>query len=356
MMIFFFIILVAIALFLQKCGMEHAVNDVDADHEVDCRVVEPEESFSLKLSVENRGKRIIPFVKVQESLDGSFAIDASRISTTKDFRGMQKVSFTSWLLPGQRMERRVSLAVRQRGRYVIHGLSIHFGDFLGLREEVKPTGRFQEVVVAPKRFEGVSFDVILGGFLGDVSARRFIFEDPILTLGYSEYTGREPMKTISWAQSARRNMLLVKKPDYTLEPTVSILLNVESDLHSQTEIMETCFSMVRSVCETLERQNCRYSFVTNARLAGRMDEASSPIEGMGRSHFDGVMEQLGRATADPTMTFTMLLQKELQRQTSAGRILITPGGEELNDPYIERLREVAGGQMLRLTGKEVTLC
>ena len=54
----------------------------------------------------------------------------------------------------------------------------------------------------PRDWADSSADV-LSGFLGDVSVRRFIYEDPVLTTGFREYTGREPMKHISWTQSAR---------------------------------------------------------------------------------------------------------------------------------------------------------
>ncbi len=72
---------------------------------------------------------------------------------------------------------------------------------------------------------------MLGGVIGDISVNRFIFEDPMLTVGFSEYTGREPMRDISWTQSARLGRMMVKNYDHTVDLSVTILLNVQSVLN-----------------------------------------------------------------------------------------------------------------------------
>ena len=53
----------------------------------------------------------------------------------------------------------------------------------------------------PRRAASPSFDMLLGGMIGDISVNRFIFEDPMLTIGFSDYTGREPMRDISWTRA-----------------------------------------------------------------------------------------------------------------------------------------------------------
>ena len=54
---------------------------------------------------------------------------------------------------------------------------------------------------------------------------RFIMEDPVLRLGYRDYTGREPIKQISWTQTARMGRMMVSCQDYTVERTVTVMLN-----------------------------------------------------------------------------------------------------------------------------------
>ena len=194
--------------------------------------------------------------------------------------------------------------------------------------------------------------------MGDVSVRRFIMEDPVLTLGYREYTGREPMKMISWSQSARGMGLMVKKYDYTQEPAVSVLLNLESreeDKDLLEERTERCFSIARTVCSTLEDRSIQYNFATNAVIAGGMANLSSMNEGLGRRHFEGVLEALGRATN----SFSCSAEKLLQGSAAAGygsargHILITPDRTSLRPQVINRLREISGGNLLVIAAEEV---
>lgn len=59
---------------------------------------------------------------------------------------------------------------------------------------------------------------MLGGFLGELSVNRYLYEDPILTAGYRSYTSGDPMRSIAWKQSVQGQGLMVKKWDYTTEP------------------------------------------------------------------------------------------------------------------------------------------
>lgn len=355
MMIFFILFTVVIALLLQKHAIEKGFDALEGDHAPDKHLVEVEESVSIIITLRNLSRSIILFVKVKARFGDEFRVDGTAVFVSEDYRGMQNAEFTAWLHPRQELRRRIPVAMSKRGRYVLNEMILQCGDFLGLQEQTKLCGRFNEIVVAPKEIAMTQFDDVLGGFLGDVSARRFIFADPILTLGYSDYTGREPMKMISWTQSARRNTLLVKKSDYTLEPTVTVILNVDTDLQQKEEVLEACFSMARSVCTMLENRNLRYGFVSNARLAGGGSNQTSSEEGMGIHHYAGILEHLGRATYEYHMPMEHLLEQEVRRQTSAGRILITPGGNEMKTDRIDRLREAAGGNMLLLCGKEAML-
>lgn len=230
---------------------------------------------------------------------------------------------------------------------------ISSGDFLGLREQMKSYGRFHEVVVPPKECASERLEDMFGGFMGEVSVNRFIMEDPVLTLGYREYTGREPMKMISWSQSARGGGLMVKKYDYTLEPTVSVVLNVDGGENMSRDLLETSLSLTRSVCTMLEQKGVKYSFSSNSMLAGMPSDPGAVSEGLGQRHFAGILEHLGRATESHNVPFARLLEKEAQQGTAAGRILITPGAEEESERALDRLREASGGNLLVLRASEV---
>ena len=350
-MIIFLIILIALALVLQKVLIGKDLEWIEGDHRPDVQVVEPDETFHIRVSLKNKSRRFVPFLRVCERFEEG--VEPLEEAASRDVRGACSVEFTTWLRPRQGLTREIPAVIHQRGRYVLPQFQLHSGDFLGLNEEAKTCGRFNEVVVAPKEIAMEKLNDMFGGFMGEVSVSRFILEDPVLTLGYREYTGREPMKMISWSQSARTGDLMVKKYDYTMEPTVAVILNVDGGQLASEQQLEVCFSLARTVCSMLERRGVKYSFTSNSILAGAPSDPGATAEGLGQRHYMGILEHLGRATCTHHLSMERLLEKEINRGTAAGRILITPGSE--NEPVraVNRLREASGGNLLVLRASEV---
>lgn len=320
---------------LQLRSADALLKGLSADRWPECTLTEPGKPVMLHVTLENRGRWPVSYGAVRGNLPKT---------TEKDFH------FSTWLLPRHRQTRLVPMTFPERGRYVLNDLTVSCGDYLGMKEVKKSCGSFREVVVAPKPLAGLDADILVGGFLGDRSVRRFLLEDPMLTLGFREYTGHEPMKRISWTQSARSTNLIVKNNDYTVEPSVSVLLNVETDLPEKTPVLETCYRAARTVCEALEAQGIRYSFSTNALLYGYSRKVLG-IAGMGQGHLSSVLEYLGRASGERLFSLEELLERELQCCDAGGVILITPGGSETDAPLLRRLR--ADQSTLVLLGKEM---
>lgn len=354
MMIFFLVFAIVVAVVLQRVLLEKSLDAVEGDHRPDRRIVEPDEKFFIVVSLRNKGRWFVPFLRVREHLPAEIRLCEEAGSVTEELHGDRFVDFTTWLRPRQQIRKQIPVHIAKRGRYFTKQLSLYGGDFLGIDEQHKRCGRFNEIVVAPRRVDSVQLDDRFGGFMGDVSVSRFILEDPVLTLGYREYTGREPMKMISWAQSARGNGLMVKKYDYTLEPSVSVVLNVDTDRPDRKDLLETCYSIARTVCEQLEERGVKYDFITNAILSGDLSDHGAVGEGLGARHFQSVLERLGRATYATGMTVQRLLEKESQRATAtAGRIFITPAEDPAAAHGLARLHEAAGGSLLVLKAEEV---
>ena len=188
--------------------------------------------------------------------------------------------------------------------------------------------------------------MLLGGMIGDISVNRFIFEDPMLTIGFSDYTGREPMRDISWTQSARLGRMMVKNYDHTLDLSATVILNVEypKDIDFRPELIEKCFSAGRTVCEALEAKRIKYGVLTNATSSGALGLWSQVGDGLGRSHLMSILEGLGRATYSCTMPFSRLADLA-SRKNEDGRyyVVITPVMTNRDALAISRLKALKGG-------------
>lgn len=359
MMIFFVIFMVVLALIFQRRMSKSCLENIREDYWPDENIVEPDECFDLVISLQNVGKRDIPYVRVEAYFSKELKLQLEGSGVMKDVeRGGKRVSRSVWLRPYQEVQFQIPISIAERGLYVLPHPSVFGGDFLGLKEQRRIFERFREVVVAPKEVPDQELREVMGSFLGDCSVRRFLYEDPVLTVGYREYTGHEPMKMISWKQSVRGNGLMVKKYDYTMEPIISVILNVDSREDDKENLLERCFSLTRTICRTLEDKGIPYDFSTNARMTGElcicgnMEERKVP-EGIGPQHFAGVLECLGRASYDSSCSCDRLIEKvAVKFGMDRGKILITPGEDMLEGTAYSGLKDRPEGNFLIIRASE----
>lgn len=353
-MLIFVLILIAAAAALQYWSLAHALDGVEHHCAPGQRLAEPGEPFSLVNTVTNRSRRFVPFIQVAQQVPQELSLHGKGAQLSPQGKTIRSMEYSLYLMPRQTWQQQVLVSLPRRGRYVFTGATLQGGGFLGFNELTAYTDQNEEIVILPVPCGIPVLTDTLGGFLGDRSVDRYILEDPVLTLGFREYTGREPMKSISWTQSARSGQLMVKKYDYTLELTATVLLNVECDrAEGWEERLEACFSIARTVCETLEERRIPYRFVTNAAAAGAVALWSQVSDGLGAGHLSTVLEGLGRATYDPLRPFSHTLE-QTTRHVEQGRthILITPERDLRWQHSLSRLEQLSGARALILTPEE----
>ena len=74
----------------------------------------------------------------------------------------------------------------------------------------------------------------------------------MLIRGFREYTGREPLRSISWVQSARQSRFLVKEQENMTDLSCTILLDVECrDEEREAELLEQCAVRGMTISEVM---------------------------------------------------------------------------------------------------------
>ena len=343
-MIAFFLMLLVACLVVEVITLFHSLDGIEYDCSVSAPIAEADEQLELITTVTNHKMRFVPFLRLAEDVPDTFTCTSElEVASITERRGSLRSSV--YLMPRQRLIRRTKFTLPDRGRYLFLGADLGGGDFLGFSESSRRADVLREVVILPRPIESDVITAMPGGLLGDMSVNRFIHEDPMLTLGFREYTGREPMKLISWAQSARMGELMVKNLDHTMERSATVLLNVNTFAFGAygNELLEKSFSLARGVCEALEEQRIPYSFYTNARMAGGEGATGEVGDGLGQAHLRPILEGLGRATYDWTASVWSLVDRAVLAG-DAGRthILITPMRQDLNEAGVERLAERTG--------------
>ncbi len=330
--------------------LRHGLDKVYFLQHTSVKLVEPEQEFTVYTTLENRKKWFPVLLQVQERLPLELCVLGQTQETSRSLYQVQYYKYSQYLRGSRKVVRSYQATLPARGRYALQGAALHGNDFFGVQESSMVVDGMAEVVVMPKRIESVALNVLIGGFLGDVSVRRFIMEDPTMYTGFRSYTGREPLRAISWSQSAKGQGTMVKQYDHTSEPSVTILLSVEG---GTTQEMETCFSIVRTLCETLEKKGIRYDFFTNVLMVGAPRACHHTGEGLGRGHFNTILEGLGRAKYNRIESFHGLLRRAENRLGEGSSLIVLPNCSDETDAQLARFRGKRGGVLRVITPQEV---
>lgn len=342
MSIVILILLALLLVLLEKLWAPAALKALRREGKCDHILAEPGEVVTWTSRVENGSRLSIPFVRVREE----FPVQAQIREEEAWMREHCHRSSQRWFVEHrlslrsmQSAERKLHFTLPARGIYHVGGGSVAAGDLLGFREETFPC-EGASVVVMPERSENRKALDAAGGFLGEISVRRFILEDPILTVGFRDYTGREPLKAVSWTRTAMSGKLQVKQYDHTSEQTAVVLLNV---CGGSGEVLEECFRLTRSVCEELEKKKIPFSLRTNGNLPGPVGKLFTMSEGLGSSHLNTILYALGRADSTCFYSFRTLARQTLRRRMrSDAYIVITPPLTPEDRAVVGQL-EAAGG-------------
>ena len=345
------VVVVGFAL-LERRWADFAIKSLAIHSVWDRTLAEPDQPITQSVTVENHSRLAIPFVRVVLG----YPDEAKPLAEKSVQKRHYRKSILSWnaeyrlTLRGRRsMTKQVLMSFQQRGVYQAGNYHLSAGDLLGFRES-KCHGDGKNIVVMPWLSGQKTALDALGGFIGDISVKRFILEDPILTVGFRDYTGREPMRTISWKRTAQAGTLQVKQYDYTAERHIVVLLNVEGADEAQ---FEECLRLTRSVCERLEQMKTPYGFRTNGNLPGPMGKVTSMVEGLGQQHLQTILYGLGSADATCFYSFRYLTMQTLRtRKSSEAYIVITPDDKGAVHTCIQELSSAVGAPICVLRGCE----
>ncbi|MBQ5487810.1 MAG: DUF58 domain-containing protein [Clostridia bacterium] len=315
------------------------------EFDLDTTLVEPGETATLYYSVHNPYRLPLLFVGFALHLRPDVTVSEDKEFcrlhvSTNETGSIVKHNF--YLPAHSKFSGKVGFTLSKRGIHDIGQYFLETGDFLGLFPIMSNGNVYKKIVCTSEKYsaEDLPFP---GGELGDISVRRFIMDDPTMLLGYREYTGREPMKQISWNQTAKTGRLMVRQNDYTTDRVVTILVNMYSSLRPQ---LENCLKLVRTVCEQLEEAKIPYELMSNGDLL-------SVPEGIGREHLFFILRRLGISRLAGFTGFGSLIDRCVRRRRSNScYIIITPAAGQEEVSLIEHLGRYADNRPIVMIPEE----
>lgn len=346
-MIIFLIVLITFGAILELLSLKNKLSNISY-HSIPSKWgCEQGEIFQIRTTVSNYGLRTLPFLKLEEAFPKEINIPDEENELADN--GYCIHTSVLYIRGRQKITRTIQASLPQRGLYALEGCRLLCGDFLGIKENSRQLKQREEIIVFPKLLDKDTVLKTLSGYYGDFSTRRFFIEDPILVNSYRDYTGREPMRSISWLQSARKNMLMVKEFDHTMDLSVTILLDVY--LHwsegVQTKQLEYCFSLVRTIAEFFEQKKVSYRLLTNAFI--RSSNSTGEIltrAGQGSHHYTMLLYTLGQAASDTFCNIDGLYDIAIKNYSGENAIFyVAPFENEKRDSLVKNLQNRLSSQV-----------
>ena len=356
-MTIFIIIFISVILVVQLYSRKHALKGIKYDYQFSKKLIEIEEPTELISTVTNESRRFVPFIRMVEALPKGTRPLNRNVFIREDTMGLGYLHYDSsiYLMARSRLQRKLKIMFEKRGRYVFGGAVLRGGDFLGFTEKREKFQELREIIVYPKPIEAPGLQEIMGGFLGDISVRRFMMEDPILTIGTREYTGREPFKQMSWKHTARTNQMMVKQFDYTTEMVVTVFLDT-SAVKGKTltpDQFENCFSLARTVCQFLEQKKIPFEFVSNMIIEGIENDQHRFVQSLGKAHLRLILEKLGRAGYGTNQSYeSMIDELMINQEKNRSTVIITPQRDGYKQQVAEKLKEKTTGILRFIYGED----
>lgn len=156
-------------------------------------------------------------------------------------RGLIAGIFT---LRGYQKCRRVwKVRCEKRGIMTIDNAAITISDLFGMSRRAKVFHVTDSVRVLPTPADMETGELSGDLFIGNMQVRRFVLPDPFMISGAREYTGREPMNRIHWAQTARTGSLMAYNNEFTTERRVMMILNMQRSERYRTALSEASLEL-----------------------------------------------------------------------------------------------------------------
>jgi uncharacterized protein (DUF58 family) len=338
-------LIVAFILVIEGVSLWGNSRPLRVEFDLDSTLVEPGETTTLRCSVHNPNRLPMLFVGLTLHFEPEVTVHADtgyrRALVSRSSAGT-RADHRFFLPARSSFSTRLRLSLSRRGLQELGRYFIETGDYLGLYPIIRSDVIDKKVVCTSGKCEAEELS-LLGGEMGEASVRRFILDDPTMLLGYRDYTGREPMKQISWMQTAKTGQLTVRQNDFTVERNVSVLVNMES---APLPVLEHCMELLRSVCEELEAQRVPYALFTNG-------DVFSVNEGLGRNHVLYIQRRIGLSRLICYLSFSRLVDQYVYRpRDNSSCIVITPGLLENVRAALPRLQRCTGREPLLLCGGE----
>lgn len=239
--------------------------NVGYDRSFSKRAVFEGENVELIEVISNNKLLPMPWVRMESKFDSSLKFRSDK-DTEIEHESFHRSLFS--LMSFMKVTRRHQMTCTKRGCYDMKSVTLTGGDLFGIYHFTKIYDLDARLLVYPKLGDLDELGNDSHSFQGDITVKRFIIDDPFMLSGVREYMPGDPMNRINQSATARVGRLMVNNRDYTSDPRVVVILNMDVDENmwgsvTRPDLIEKGISYCASMINELLDMGLPTGFGTN---------------------------------------------------------------------------------------------
>lgn len=229
-----------------------------------------------------------------------------------------------------RLTRRHPVTLCHRGYFSAASVSLTSGDLFGMSHNSVQMDTGAAIEVYPALLSAQEIPPMCRNFLGNVLVKRFIDPDPFLVSGVRPYRYGDAPRDVNWHATARMNELQVNHRDFTADPSLLVVLNVQLKenqwgnlMPEEQESVEFGVSLAATLCMQAIEQGAQAGFAANTDT--QQDEGVCVLLPPMRSRVqaDALLSLLARIRLRRVKNFYTFLE-ELRPPAEADVLVLSP--------------------------------
>ncbi len=258
-----------------------------------------------------------------------------------------------FFLPGfSRVTRRHAVIALQRGFFSAASVTLTSGDLFGMSANTRQEDTGAVLEVYPRLLRDAEIPSMCRRFLGDVLVKRYILPDPFLTNGTRTYRPGDVPRQINWRATARAGELLVNTFDFTADPKLLVVLNVQLAENQwdnlspmQMGVVENAVSLAATLCVKALESGAEAGLTANTDTKAVENQCVYLAPMRSRAQGDALLSLCARITLRRALNFYTLLER-LSPPADADILVLSA----YSSPNIERALD-----SLRMRGHNVAM-
>jgi len=180
----------------------------------------------------------VPWLRAESRISPNLRFGKGAVSEEREISANRYHRSVFFMGPYSQITRRHDVTCLKRGHYEAGSIELTAGDLLGMGLRTASVSMDCSVDVYPRLLSEDELDTPSTRWQGELAVKRWIMPDPFLTSGVRDYRAGDPQRDIHWRASARMGQLQVKVRDYTADPRMMVVLNVQTSEEQWGDLMD----------------------------------------------------------------------------------------------------------------------